>query len=123
MIDRGELLKVYKKAHEKELGWYDDDDLSIRLVDTMIAFLTEGAGAKSASSNGLTSGVGGGKCGPQNVGGAYFDYDEKDDTMHIHFGKPQKCKTIETGENIFIRRTPSGQLSAIEIWNYKDQVG
>ena len=78
---------------------------------------------ESASLPGSTEEVPGADAGLKNGVVAYFDYDKKDDTMHIHFGKPQACKTIETGENIYIRKTPKGILSAIEIWNYKKQVG
>jgi len=81
------------------------------------------AGAKSAVQPVVSQEGQGSEEWHKIMGGVYLDYDKEDDVLHIHFGKPEACKTIETNENIYIRKTPQGILSAIEIWNYKKQVG
>ena len=100
----------------------DDKELMYMTESQFVAALAEAIEGGHLQPVVSQPGEAGSKGGPKIMGGVYLDYDAKDDTLHIHFGQPTACKTIDTNENIYIRKTPQGKLSAIEIWDYKKQL-
>lgn len=54
-----------------------------------------------------------------NIRKINLHYDKKSDVLYISFGNPKPCMSIEVGDGIVVRKTPTGELNGITIIDYK----